>query len=237
MQNIFRKEHYNIHTFLHSDIGFSINSINQLTSHIYISNDFMTDDISELKHCKIKNIYNISNALKGKKIIKKYKKCGIKYISVPITNDINSLCTSSYQEITTAVESNQKILIAGTEKTSLAYLVIIYYFVRRYYMLAEVRFKSNPDSLHKKINPNKFALLSIIKFIREHRTCLMLSDSHIAYLLKFEYNIKLFLYEKYKKSSDEEYSSYETTSSESSDQTEEKKYDDLNDLISLCHKM
>lgn len=183
--------------YLDNKTGFNLSNIDKITEHIYVSNTtnilsksnnvdtllFLLDekinkDLGELNKMQDKNIYNIP-----------FHK-----------NTFDDICAKTFKIISACVSNENKILIVSRNGVEEPFMVLINYFLTRYYLLYKYRdIKKNMEVL----SFDNFYVKIICEFIKEKRSCLNINDKVLQNLIFLEADFKNDIYGILKKEIDE----------------------------------
>ena len=206
---LIKAEFEKIMLYIKDNPGFGYDIISEITRHICISSINMINQIRDIQSRDIKNILNLSPILIDKKIRKRYKKHEIAYVHYPMPLNYKNFYQELYEHIHETVRNGEKILICCEKGNDKSPTVVINYLLRRMYLMEYN--KKSPKEMKKTLK--KFKLLDIIKFIKNVRSCTLLSNEYVQQLLFIESQIKgqlmEFLGEESSDSSSDESSSLE----------------------------
>lgn len=185
--------------FIRASQGPGVFRISEITTHILISNMENACQIDLLKDYGIDVVLYFGLKKKDPQIIHRYQKKKIKHIHMPFPDVLETpdkkpqnlipYLDSYYDIIHKHVSNEVKLLIHCESGTSLSVAVIMYYFLRRYYV---TNFKNNKDRTKDLIDLRVSFLPGIVKFMKELRPCIDPHPEYIYQILLFENHIKKY---------------------------------------------
>lgn len=172
--------------------GIGINELNEITSHIYLTNYENSINVKLMKKHNISIVINASGIIKDGKILERYTRESI--TNIDLYFDVESF-DSAYNIIIRAIKDNRIVCIACEHGQVFSPALIAYYFMRRYYIL---RFEDAKKSFQCKskmlriidTDIEHFVIMNIILMIKSLRPCITLNESLIELLVNTEINFK-----------------------------------------------
>lgn len=178
-------------------MGPGINKISEITSHLCISNYDTCLEINNLKDFDIDFVIYLGLKAQNPEFLKKYELENKNFLQIKIPDFLNNqklpnlanFLEEVYLTLHNLVYDKKKILICCDRGVSLSGGVLLYYFLRRFYLT-----NSDNPSLE---NLEQFYSLEILKFLKEFRPCLDIHPGWLYQILVLEIMIK----ENYRKKS------------------------------------
>ena len=171
--------------------GPGLNQFSELTEHIYLSSWVGASNREALKDYNIERIICLSGEKKPRSLMDTYDVFNIEHKVLPVADsneeDISRYFELVYSEIHKSVEANENILVHCYAGSSLSASFVIYYYLKRYYM---TNFGKHANRDYELVDPQKFYLLDIIKFVKQYRSCIEPSAEFVHQLLMAETFIK-----------------------------------------------
>ncbi len=192
-RSILESESARIIKYLSQHAGYGMNTLSEITEHIYVSNWSNSVEIKDLQTNKIVGIVNVSGVEKPEAIAKKYQKKKIQEMFIKVgdspQDNIGQFFDSSYWFIHERVhQKGQKVLIHGRQGISRVAAIVAHYFLRRYYL---TNYKPKKlERVERLTTMHKFYLLDILKFMKDSRPCMDPNVGFIQQLLLAEYMMK-----------------------------------------------
>jgi protein-tyrosine phosphatase len=181
-----------ITTYLRREAGGpGLNHFSELTEHIFLSSWVGGSNREALKDYEIVRIICLSNEKKPRSLMDTYQVYNIEHKALPLSDspdeDISKYFELVYSEIHKSVENDENILIHCQSGQSLSAAFVIYYYLKRYYM---TNFGKEVRRDYDMVNPQKFYLLEIIRFVKQYRSCAEPNAEFVHQLLMAETFIK-----------------------------------------------
>lgn len=186
------KEVQEITTFLRRDSGGpGLNQFSELTKHIFMTSWVGASNREALRDYKIDHIICLSTEAKPRSLMDTYKDYNINHKVLQLTDspseDISKHFELIYNELHDAVTKDENILIHCYAGSSLSAAFVLYYYMKRYYV---TNFGKSSKGDFELVDPQKFYLLDIIKFVKEYRPCIEPNAEFVHQLLIAEMLIK-----------------------------------------------
>ncbi len=203
--------------YLDENDGPGINNIDQILQHVYLSNYQNATNKQVLRQYRIKEILFINESKKTDETMKLYEELEINHNylyaidgNVKFT-EFMELVEHAYDLIVKAITSKKNILIHCSAGISRSPTVVIYYVLKRYYLLnlknviAEIGILETKDEIKKEIptikinarkivNPFKSYLINAIRLVKNRRVCIQPNSYFIQMLLSSEQALKQVFY-------------------------------------------
>jgi len=167
-----------------------IDQISELTSHILISDIKNACELTQVKDYGIETVLYLGMHNKNAQTLKSYAKRKINhiYINVELDNILPYL-EITYNTIHKNVIDEKKILVHCDTGLSISVAILLYYFMRRYYI---INYKSSKEKTKDLIDYRITYLIKIIQFIKEIRPCINPQPIYIHQLLITENILKKY---------------------------------------------
>lgn len=179
--------------------GPGINTLSQISTHLFVSNWRIGSDVQKLSEKKIKHALCLTER-STRNLAKRFEKKRISLTVVPLPRDhqtdISSAFRPAWDFVRSIIEKSEKLVIFCDDGMTLAPLVAAVYLVYSYYLVDFTKkgYKSTVDS-DKSIFSGQ-----IVKFVKQSRPCIMIPQGFVQQLVVFE----LMLKRKYKEMIDGE---------------------------------
>lgn len=176
--------------------GPGINKVSEITTHLLLGTYENSLDIELLKDFNINVIIYFGTQPKEEKIINKYKRKKIQYFNIDINDvdDKNKIVPNltpyfdyCYNLIHENVLNQKKVFLHCKSGSSLSVIMLLYYLVRRYYVINFLKHKEVTKLI---VDLQNSFVLDIIKFIKENRPSIDPHPEYILQLLVIEHKIK-----------------------------------------------
>jgi len=180
-----------INRYISNHPGIGEDTVNFITSHIYIGSYASSLDASHLRKIRVNTVINASSQMKSKKSLSDYRKQKINHINA-IPNE------GMFEEIYTII---QKLLVEGkvvfihdiSGKNEAAALVC-YFILKRLYLMAydrATKSKNFKRLIRNLVSPKEFKLPKIVEFLKESRPCIEISPELVGHLIHREIQFKV----------------------------------------------
>lgn len=168
-----------------------VNKVEEITSHLYISNWDASLDIRLLRELGISAILCVETMGKPDDVRRAYKKKKIEHMQIPIEDTpkqkIVQFFDPAYDFIHKAISADKKVLVHCAAGISRSTTMIMYYLLKRYYL---TNFKRNKIITKEIINMRHYFLPRIMHFIKQFRPCASPNPGFVDQLLWAEYYMK-----------------------------------------------
>jgi predicted protein tyrosine phosphatase len=202
IKNYIPKKVQEIKKYLDQNAGPGINTIDQITPHIFISSYSVACDARVLRQYKIKNVLYLNGCASPKHILKLYKELEVTQDhifmqdSVMKYDEFSEILETAYKIILGIVENKKNILIHCEQGISRSPTIVMYYLLKRFYLLSlkismeEFQKTGKKEKLKNLIDPFDSRLLEIVKLVKTRRACIYPNLYFVNLLLIVEQNLK-----------------------------------------------
>lgn len=157
------------------DRGGVFSEISRISENIYISDIYRAVDLKKLKKAGIKRILYIGERNKPAETLKAYKTMGITHRRYNLLDSTETDLSAIFDECYQFICGRQKVLIHCIQGVSRSATIVIYFFLRRFYL-----------NLQKNDHNGKNRLFDIIKFVQKGRPCIDPNPNFLQQLMKAE---------------------------------------------------
>lgn len=162
----------------------------QITENIYMSNFELSLDVERLASNGISYVLYIGRRQKSREVIALYKNSGIVAYQLALDDllaaPLGRILSTAYSFIKHAVENRAKVLVHCDMGVSRSTSVLIYYYVRRYYLGT---FLHKADITHKMLT-GPLIVPKVLAHIKEMRPCVSPNRGFISCLIECEHAIR-----------------------------------------------
>lgn len=189
--------------------GPGFGKLSETTSHVYITNLDTSLNIDILKENGIRAVLYLDNQNKSKEALKAYRDRKIDHMFVPMADDIEANIMGKfepcYQYIHQWVEKEKKVLVHCAAGMSRSAAVVMYYFLKRYYVVnAGIEVKVTRDLM----DIRNYHIVRVVSMVKDCRPCVRPNPGFVRQLLLAERQLKHAVAQHYgrdlKKIADEE---------------------------------
>lgn len=192
MRNIMIENFNTMVRYQKSIQGPGINKISEITPHLLLSNYDASLDFVNLKENGINFILYFGTKERDQTLLNRYKNKDIetRQIQLPdVENNQNPPNVQSYLDpvyniLHSLVLDEKKILLCCDRGVSLSVCFLMYYFLKRYYL---INIEKNKNAL---MNIKNVFITDILKFIKDIRVCIDVHPGFLQQLVMIEMNYK-----------------------------------------------
>lgn len=168
-----------ISKYLNMNVNPGVNTISEITKHVYLSNDNMVSNNKKMiRSLDVVNIIHVGPI----------KLNNVDNIIVDNDDDFVDCLDDFYDKLHQNIINEKKTLISCDTGMSLSAAFVAFYFLRRYYV---TNYKKS-NEITKDLISNNFILITIIKFIKYSRPCIHIHHDLILDLVYVEDRIKKY---------------------------------------------
>lgn len=171
-----------------------INKISEITPHLYLSNYEASLDFVNLKDYNINFILYFGTKERNQTLLNRYKSKDIETTQIRIPDpppsdqqtppDIRTYFDPVYNIIHDLVLKEKKILLCCDRGVSLSAVFLLYYFLKRHYIL------NTSGKLNALLDIKNVYSVDILKFIKDIRGCTEIHEGFLQQIIMTEMNYK-----------------------------------------------
>jgi hypothetical protein len=190
-KDIIKDNHGRIMAYMMKNQAPGIEKFSETTPHIYLSNWKNGCDVQLLREQGIKRVLYLGTDKKPESVIKAYGKRNISHAEMPIAVDPPTNILPSLQNLSAfiheSVMKEEKILIHCKDGSAVSPSILVFYLLSRYYL---TNYITNLNVTKLLVDPESMFALTIIKFLKQYRPCIVIHPALTYQILLSEMLLK-----------------------------------------------
>jgi predicted protein tyrosine phosphatase len=169
-----------------------MSNISEITQHVSLSDLPVSTNIAQLRANAVEAILYLGDDNKPPKVLQAYKKKKIAHKYVQIEDSpkapIGKVFEDCYNFIHVAVAAEKRVLVHCAAGVSRSPTVIIYYLLKRYYM---INYRTTTKLTKQLVNYEKYFAPDVLEMVKDARPCVCPNPGFLKVLLMVEYQMKV----------------------------------------------